>query len=370
MSTKSASVDIVRAGGLVGLETLVQELGGNFAESVAAFGLKPSDFTDPDRFVRYSNAVIAIETMARELGVRDFGLRLSTMQNLEFYGLLWLVMKSAPTVRDGMLLGIKHVNFHVPAQGYRHFRSVDGRLECVEMFQRMQDLPDLPQTAEHAVGHLHRIVVELSGNSVRPSEIHFRHRQISNDDQYERYFGVIPHFESDFDGVAISQNGFRKPIESQSPLLQQFVERFLAGVTPRRGQTTAQEVAALLHNLVRANMAELSTVASILGQHPRTLQRRLDAEGAGFEALRDNARKEWAQQLLSQRDLTLAQIGDMLGYSDQSVLTRACQRWFGATPKTLRRNPALALDLGDRQFGAGQVEAHAAAARVPSGRSG
>lgn len=66
-------------------------------------------------------------------------------------------------------------------------------------------------------------------------------------------------------------------------------------------------------------MAELLTVASLMGLHPRTLQRRLSAEGARFEELRDEARRELALELLSQRRISLAQIGDMLGFADQSL---------------------------------------------------
>ena len=91
-------------------------------------------------------------------------------------------------------------------------------------------------------------------------------------------------------------------------------------------------------------MAELSTVAALMGQHPRTLQRRLVAEGAKFEDLRDAARKEFALQLLSQHQLSLVQVGNMLGYAEQPVLTRACQRWFGKTPLRVRRD--LRPDIG------------------------
>lgn len=337
----SSDLDIVRAGALAAFEQLVRELGGDVAASLREFGLNPDDLAMPDRFVRYSAFVLAIEATARKLGVADFGLRMSDLQRPDSYGPLWLLMKSAPTVRDGVLLGIKHASFYIPAQGYRNFRSVDGKLECIEMFDRVPDLPSLPQTAENAAGQLHRFVLELSDQMTHPAEIHFRHRQIGSDAQYLRHFGILPRFDSDFDGIAFAPSGFRRRISDQSPLLRQFIERFLSGVTPDDGRSTIQQVSALLHNLVRANMAELPTIATLMGQHPRTLQRRLGAEGARFEDLRDAARKELAQQLLSQPHLSLAQVGDMLGYADQSVLTRACQRWFGTTPMRLRRESSV-----------------------------
>jgi AraC-like DNA-binding protein len=341
VANASSELNIVRAGGLIGFDRLIRDLGEDPEESLRPYGLKVEDLADPDKFVSYSRAVEAMEGIALKTAVRDFGLRLSAIQDLEFYGLLWLIMQSAPTVREGMLLGIKYVNFHAPAQGYRSFRSPDGKMDCVEMFQRLPGLPDLPQTAEHAVGHLYRIVVELSDNKLRPSEIHFRHAPVGSEAQYRRHFGLTPHFGSDFDGIAVEPMAFRRPISSHNPLLGQFVERFIAGVTPDQRQSTANQVSGLLNNLVRANMAELGTVASVMGQHPRTLQRRLKAEGVEYDTLRDGARKAWARELLAQNELGLAHIAHLLGFSDQSVLTRACQRWFGATPKRLRQNPDM-----------------------------
>ena len=60
------------------------------------------------------------------------------------------------------------------------------------------------------------------------------------------------------------------------------------------------------------------------------------AEGIAFKDLRDRARKDWASQLLKQPGMSLGQIAPLMGYADQSVLTRACQRWFGRTPRQLR----------------------------------
>lgn len=333
----SEDFDIVRADAMAGFAQLVGKLGGNFDALIGEFGLRPEEFDEPDRFVSYSAVVLAIESAARKLGLTDFGLRLSDLQHPESYGPLWLLMKSAPTVRDGILLGIKHVSFYVPAQIFRNFLSADGQFECIEMLHRVSNLPSIPQTAENTVAQLQRFLLELSDHKVRPAQVHVRHAKVGSDEQYLRHFGLMPHFESSFDGIAITLADFRHRIPDQSPLLRLFVDRFITTSTPDDAQGTTHQVSALLYNLVRANMDELSTLAAMMGMHPRTLQRRLGAEGATFDTLRDEAKKELAQQLLAQNRLRLAQIGDMLGYADQSVLTRACQRWFGKTPLQMRR---------------------------------
>jgi AraC-like DNA-binding protein len=78
-------------------------------------------------------------------------------------------------------------------------------------------------------------------------------------------------------------------------------------------------------------------VAQLLAIHPRTLQRHLAVEGVNFETLREETRKEAALHYLRQTEMPLGQIADLLGFSEQSVLARSCRRWFGVTPKEIRR---------------------------------
>ena len=70
--------------------------------------------------------------------------------------------------------------------------------------------------------------------------------------------------------------------------------------------------------------------------HPRTLQRRLRDDGTTFEDIKDEARRDLAQRYLAYAEVPLAQVTAVLDYSEQSALTRSCQRWFRTTPSALR----------------------------------
>lgn len=337
MPADPSAVSLVRAAALAGFEELVRAHGGDPAAILRTCGLSLVDLADPERYVSDQAASLAAEEAARALGVRDFGLRLCALQGLETLGLLGLVIQSAPTVREGMMQGAKYIHFHTTTLGYRTFMAPDEGLECVEVFQRPQSLPDLPQVTELRVAYMCRLAHMLSDGALRPTAIHFRHEPVGSSAQYRRHLGQLPRFRAAFDGIALDPLAWRQPMPRHNRLLQQFVERFLLGVLPGREAGVADQVRSVLGNLVRVGMADLSTVAHALGQHPRTLQRRLRAEGAVFEELRDDARKAWVSQLLAQPSLSLGHIAQLLGYADQSVLTRACQRWFGASPRRLRR---------------------------------
>jgi AraC-like DNA-binding protein len=63
------------------------------------------------------------------------------------------------------------------------------------------------------------------------------------------------------------------------------------------------------------------------------LQRRLDEEGHTFDALLDLVRKDRFVEIMRRSERpSLADIALMLGYSDQTALSRVCKRWFGVSP--------------------------------------
>jgi len=77
-------------------------------------------------------------------------------------------------------------------------------------------------------------------------------------------------------------------------------------------------------------------IASRLNMSPRTLQRRLDEHCLAFADLLDAVRADLAKNKLAGSDLSLAEVGFLLGFSDQSAFTRAFKRWTGKTPKEYR----------------------------------
>src|SRR5690348_10834307 len=104
---------------------------------------------------------------------------------------------------------------------------------------------------------------------------------------------------------------------------------------PSQDMTT--RVRRALSSTLSSNRGSKSAIADLLALHPRTLQRKLEDEGALFEDIRDDVRRETALHYLSDTRIPLAQLAGLLGLADQSVLTRCCVRWCGKTPSELRK---------------------------------
>lgn len=81
----------------------------------------------------------------------------------------------------------------------------------------------------------------------------------------------------------------------------------------------------------------IEQVAGELGMHPRTLQRRLQAEQIGFSELQSELRLKLAKAWLADASIDIETISERLGFSDRRSFTRAFTRWMGRTPSTYRQ---------------------------------
>ena len=82
----------------------------------------------------------------------------------------------------------------------------------------------------------------------------------------------------------------------------------------------------------------LEQIAAQLYLTPRTLIRRLKAGGSSYRQLLERGRSECAQALLMQANLTVADVGERLGYRDPANFGRAFRQWQGVTPAAWRRS--------------------------------
>jgi AraC-like DNA-binding protein len=93
--------------------------------------------------------------------------------------------------------------------------------------------------------------------------------------------------------------------------------------------------------LIAAGATEQDAVAERLCVSTATLRRNLSREGQSFRSLRRDVLYDQAQRLLlSER--SIADIADLLGFSDVRSFNRAFRQWSGETPNTYRRQEAQA----------------------------
>ncbi|MDO5629681.1 MAG: helix-turn-helix transcriptional regulator, partial [Mobilicoccus sp.] len=131
-------------------------------------------------------------------------------------------------------------------------------------------------------------------------------------------------------------------LDTGDALLHEMAMTYLETHGREHAATVSGQVSRVLANSLGTSPPLIGSVANLLAMHPRTLQRRLAAEGTTFEEVLDEVRRERAHRLIVTTDLPLRQVAGMVGLSEPAALTRACRRWFGMPPRELRRGATYA----------------------------
>ena len=82
-------------------------------------------------------------------------------------------------------------------------------------------------------------------------------------------------------------------------------------------------------------------VADLLGLSERTLTRRLANEGVTFQGLLRSVNTERAKNYLVHSKKTIADISNLMGYSETAAFSRAFTDWTGQSPSAWRTRPKM-----------------------------
>ena len=129
------------------------------------------------------------------------------------------------------------------------------------------------------------------------------------------------------------------PVVQTASTLEDFLRDAPASLLVRyRDQARVSErVRRLLRRHLSGELPSLQWVSAQLSMTPQTLRRRLQAEGQGFQALKDDLRRDAAIACLADPRLTLDDIAARLGFAEASTFHRAFKGWTGLAPGAYRQ---------------------------------
>lgn len=329
--------DVVHARILRFFPDLVAELGGDPELLMQQVGIHPDNLPEGRAGATYRQMVHLIELAATQLRCPDFGMRLATLQSGGgMFGPLGLVMKNSTTFGDALDYVRKHAYAHSLAARIWLKRSGSTKTVFVGHDILLDGMPNKCQAMEQIllVGHL--TAMEITGGRARVRQVHFRHQPVSALRTYRRYFGCAVRFGQYEDGVVFSERDLASPIiDPDSQVYQAAISFIDAKFTRHRPPLHAQARGVIMQLLGTENCTN-ERIAAVLNLHPRTLHRRLDAEGTSFQQIKDEVRRDVMLYYLQHTKLNFALISERLGFAEQAVMTRSCNRWFSASPTKLR----------------------------------
>lgn len=246
------------------------------------------------------------------------------------------LMATSATVGEGLLRLVRYAQM---ASGGGPFDLSIGAADA-RITRRSQD------PCVHADEFLAAFIVlrsrQATGVDWAPTEIAFQHRRDVGVGELSRFFRcpiafgqpeLVMRFPSSVLELPHKVAAFDSDLFG---LLTQYVEDMRASlpVEPSPIAPVASAVAKQLGH----ELPTLASTAKLLRVTERTLQRRLADGGVTYSKVFDDVRRALAMRFLADPYVSIAQVGFMLHFADESAFQRAFKRWTGQTPGQYRRS--------------------------------
>ncbi|MFZ2240249.1 MAG: AraC family transcriptional regulator [Gordonia amarae] len=327
---------VIRAAALDGFRDLASAMGADPDVLLARRGLDGD--IRPESLISLEATAHLLEDAAEQLGCPDFGLRLGATQNPSMLGALAAVILNAPDV-ERLLADVSGYLFvHSPAYEVIVDRSspVDKSCATLRFGISLDDYAPQRQLIDGCLAMTFHIIRRVGGPQFRVKAISLPHTPLVLARRYSAFFGAPVHSEQPYAGLHFGQEFLNVDLRQVSAQARVDALAELESTHNARVNTMADLVRHTLIHTMGANKGTRRETAALLGQNPRTLQRRLESAGTSFDEIREQVYRTVAMHYLCETQIPLGQVAAALGYSEQSAFTRACRRWFGTTPSTVR----------------------------------
>jgi AraC-like DNA-binding protein len=351
---RSAASGPVREGALrmaplLGLPRFLSDHGLDPGEVIRETGCDPALFEDPENTIDLAAVGRLFDRTAAVTGVECPGLELGRRSGVEVLGAVGQMMRFAPDL--GTALHALIVQFHLHDRGAVPTLWERGTQTMFGYTIHSPGVPGTDHIYDAALAIALNTIKELVGKGWKPTEVQMFRDPPRDRRNFQRHFRTQLRFAAEHAAIVFPTADLTLPLLDADPqvyavLCDKLEERNSAS----GGTRLSNRVRRLLRGMLAAGSGrygiDLLGVARLLGLHPRTLTRRLRAEGAAFSSILEESRYEFARQLLRDTRSRIAEIAMVLGYAESASFNHAFRRWSGMTASAWRSLEESRNDAG------------------------
>ncbi|MFI8994623.1 AraC family transcriptional regulator [Streptomyces sp. NPDC053542] len=335
-------MSVIRSAGLRGFRATVAELGGDAEEYATAAGLPVAALDADDLLVDDQAVTRVLELAAAGLDRPDLGLRVAARQDFGMLGALALAIQHSPTVADALECTSRYLFVHAQALSLTlEPDPYDAPGIAALRYGPHPGLAAPVQGTDLGLGFLHRAIQFLVDGPYGLRTVELPYRPAAPLATYEEFFGAPVRVARPAALLRVPKSLGDRPLAGGDEHLRRLALAFLAEQAPDERADIVLRVRGAVQQSLGTTPPDIGAVARLLSVHPRTLQRRLRAEGTTYAAILDDVRRQAARHYLTGTAIPMTQIAALLGLSEQSALTRCCRRWWGLSPTGVRRGDGL-----------------------------
>ena len=299
-------------------------------------GLDASTLVDSERHISAETFCKLLDLAAKESHCAAFGLQMAQHRQSLDFGILGVLMRHKPSLRDMWLAAIQYRKLLNDATAISLDESGDLSILRFEMLIDSK-IPHM-QASELVAGVMLRTCQAVLGSSWSPKEVRFVHPAPSEQYQHKQYFSCPVIFNSEFNGMVLRSIDMNAPNPSADPELVRYAESVAMPMRVMGESSLLQEVRKNIYLLMPLEQASIERVAEQMHLSTRTLQRQLDHIGTSFSEVLDNVRKNLVLRYMKNSRYSIGQVASLTGYARQASFTRWFLANFGSSPRQWRQN--------------------------------
>ncbi len=199
--------------------------------------------------------------------------------------------------------------------------------------------PHRPFAHEVLLMLIHGLACWLVGRRIPILRAQFSYPEPAYGAEYRLMYCNELAFDQPFTAVIFDAHYLTLPVVQNEHTLKEFLrtapENIL--VKYKNGSSLSARIRRRLRQTLPGDVPDFDTLAAELNMTAATLRRRLREEGASYQEIKDQLRRDLAISYLSHSRRSVVDIALELGFSERSAFHRAFRKWTGASPGEFRR---------------------------------
>lgn len=298
-------------------------------------GVTERDLVNPDLRIGLEQELVFHRNLLRLTHDPLIGLHVGTQYRLPNYGIWGYAVMSAADLRGALELAFRFICLTYTCHDVA--LCIDADRATVRLVP-LRDYEECVQViTDRDASALFSLAGEMLGRTLPLERIRFMHRGLRYRRQYEAFFRCPVSFGHACTELQIAPAALSATLPHSDPRTARLTERQCEMLVTQLNRHASASADIRRHLLARpGHFPRLDVVARQMGQSARSLRRRLQSEGRSYSALLNELRYQLAREYLELTPLSVREIAQLLGYSEQSNFTHAFTQWSGVSPVRYR----------------------------------
>ncbi len=323
----------------VGWGRLVFELLGREGLDATAlfnqFNLDARQLTNPSAFFKQDDLTLLWEEASRLTNNPAIGLTMGKQPTVASFDAYSFSLMSCENIREGLERTIQYQKI-IGSAVELIFKNNRHGAEIIYISEG-NDLPVAYQGFDAGLALQVFSSRFVTNQPLNPMIVNFKQEKPKNTQPYEDMFQCELRFSQPNYSVEVSNEYLDTPMIFANKAMHDHHAEIVQKTLEELSDTTlGEQVKDLISKKLSKGEPEIKEFAGFFNVSLRTFQRRLKDEGCTFLSILDGTRKKLAHDYACNDNVSLQEIGFLLGFTDHSNFYRAFKRWYQVTPGEYR----------------------------------